>query len=128
MEVTLVHPWSGWINAKFEDFRKGKRGGEASLTAFSRLFGAPHQVVLGWMREGATPPRKPEYIQRVIELYGEEAYPALGIPVPEAGVEKRTPNEVRALEMLREVPEEDQAEVLDLIEHYLFKHGFRRVG
>lgn len=119
--------WSDWIKGKFEDFKRNRGGDErGALVEFARLFSAPHQVVAAWMRVGANPPRKPDYISRMVELYGKEAYEALGMPVP-GDSNNNTLNENRALELLREVPAQHQEEVLDLIELYLLKHGFRRI-
>lgn len=127
----MAHPWSEWINEKYEEFRKGKRGNAASVSAFGRMFGAPHQVVLNWLREDATPPREKRYIERIVEIFGDEAYPALGVPKPatdESGqAYNLTENEKKALEYYRSAPVEYQEDLLILWENFLLRHGFRRV-
>ncbi len=130
MEATTTkNQWSSWIAIKYDEFRRGrgKSDDRGALTAFARLFGAHHQVVAAWMRPEANPPRKPEYIARLVELYGDEAYVALGMPVPSDGGNTNTLNENRALEMLRAVPSQYQEELLEKMELFLFQRGFRRV-
>jgi hypothetical protein len=123
--------WSKWINEKYQEFRKGKVGNEASVTAFGRQFGAPHQIAFTWLRPGSTPPRKEEYRNRILQVYGDdpEVYNALGTKPPlltgPDGV-ILSEEEIRALELFRAAPEQYQEQVLELLEFYVTRAGFRR--
>lgn len=119
--------FSKWIRDKYEAFRRERPGRAGSLSAFARQFGAPHQVVLAWFREGSNPPRESKYTARLIAMYGDEAYTAMGIPLP-GGEGGLSDNEKKALALFRQVPDEVQVDVLDLIDLYLLRNGFRRVG
>jgi hypothetical protein len=112
--------FSEWINEKFEEFRKGKRGSAASVSAFGRQFGAGHQVVLAWFAPNSGPPHKPEYIAALIKTYGVEAYEYLNIPPSLiraiGGVRELTPREERIIELLNSQSEDRQESIVNIVE------------
>jgi hypothetical protein len=94
--------WSQFINDKYEEWRKDKRGNAASVTQFAKLFGADHQIIWNWMKPGSKPPRKPEYIQALVSVFGDEVYKVNGwLPKP-------IPNDTVSIDQL---PEEDRESV-----------------
>lgn len=134
--------FSEWINEKFEEFRKGKRGSAASVSAFGRKFGAGHQVVLAWFAPNSGPPHKPEYIAAMIREYGVEAYEYLNLPPSLiralGGVRELTPREERIIELLNSQSDDRQESIVNVVEamtlrpdqvlvaleKYLFEVGF----
>jgi hypothetical protein len=121
--------FSKWINEKFEEYRGARQGQGGSLSAFGRMLGAPHQTIQMWLKPDAKPPRKQEYINRLVELYGQEAYDAMGIDAPtltDRGVQL-APEARRALEAMSTLPPEDRQELIEQIEAWLLENGFRRM-
>jgi hypothetical protein len=120
-------PFSEWINKKYDEWvveqiRQDRRA-NTSIAAFGREFGAKHQVLLNWMRAGSSPPRKPEYVERLIERYGKEAYQALGLQAPGVRLGEK---ERRLLDLFDQTPEDRQDELLEQIEKFLLDNGFIR--
>lgn len=125
-EVKQKTAWSAWINQKYDEFRRGKVGHAAGVTAFGRQFGASHQVVLAWLEDGSHPPISLDYINALIDTYGEDALEPLGIErLPRrTDMDKKTR---QLVELVEATPEDKQDQLIKLIEDFLAFAGFRRV-
>jgi hypothetical protein len=73
-----------WLTDKYLEWRGGAIGQEKSVVKFAAWLGVSHQLVRDWMKpepEGKHPKHK-KSIDALVRRYGDEAYTALGLPVP----------------------------------------------
>ncbi len=126
MSTLVKTSWSDWINEKYRQWRNSRVGHAAGVTEFGRQFGAGHQVVLGWLAPGSTPPRALKYINRLMDVYGEdEVMAVLGIDrLPRASaLDQRTK---RLVDLVNQVPESDQDQLIGLVEEFIRFAGYKR--
>ncbi len=74
--------FNSWIQKKYDEWRAEKYGQDGSITAFAEtVLGVSDSLARDWIKRGKKPKSK-KAIDALIARYGDEAYTALGLPVP----------------------------------------------
>ena len=108
-----------WITKKYLDWRGDAIGRDRSIKKFSDFIGVSQPLMSRWMNEKNNPSL--ENARKIADRFGNEVYDILDIPQDER------PVRADLREAIRQVPPENQDELLELIEEFLRDHGWQRV-
>ena len=108
-----------WITKKYLDWRGDAIGRDRSIKKFSDFIGVSQPLMSRWMNEKNKPSL--ENAIKIADRFGNEVYDILDIPQDER------PVRADLREAIRQVPPENQDELLELIEEFLRDHGWQRV-
>lgn len=107
-----------WIMDRFIEWERGEPRRQ-SYSAFARYLDVNQSSLSQWIA-GSYPPSG-ENVVKIADRLGYEIYDILEIPQDERPIRK----DLR--EAIRQVPPENQDELLDLIDQFLIDHGYKRL-
>ena len=76
-----------WITKKYIQWRGDAVGHERTITDFAQELGVSQPLLSQWMA-GDKIPRSRNSISQLVKMFGNEAYIALGLPVPDSDRDK----------------------------------------
>lgn len=85
-----------WINIKYDEWSKGDPR-RKKISTYARYIGVASQVMSNWLLGKVKDRPSTDNQQRLIDIYGPEAYAALGIPIPAGSIAyDALPSELRS--------------------------------
>lgn len=72
--------WKDFVEEKYLEWRKDKRGRAGSTAAFSRMVGVSPQIMNGWINGGQRP--SAANLPLAVNAFGDDVYSVLGIEIP----------------------------------------------
>jgi hypothetical protein len=135
--------FSEWILRKYLNWRGDSIGNDKSITQFAKIIGVSQSLMTQWMKKGGKVPSSQKYITALANVYGDEVYTVLGLPVPAAvqPVELDLPldlppafralmiaagNELSAALIANKI-DPTSPEGLALADAIMEKHGYKRI-
>lgn len=130
--------FSDWITEKYINWRGRSIGNERSITDFAIHIGVSQQTLSSWMKQGGKVPRAQTSIQKLANIFGNEAYDALGLPRPEASFGDLPPEmgaslaaastEILSVMEERAIYDANSPEAENIAIEIMAKHGWAFIG